>query len=235
MGRYESYPICNGLHCHEDQLYKDLEPLLLLPCTWIRSCSCQFSKGDDEIRRAQSHLYPLPNLKQLDRLDGQISQSRTTLHEFVCKDVSVRVVDSLEISPHQADEFQSASTVMGTETTSSETRSSTSPHKRNLFKCKEIVCSLMFVYFKLTNRNTATKNETMKELDPRELLESVILPLSKKATVITAVLTMMSLNLIPFRRLSCWTSRGFLHCHSCGSFRNNRLFGSLGICGSGRI
>ena len=50
----------------------------------------------------------------------------------------------------------------------------------------------------LTNRNAATQNETMKELDPRELLESVILPLSKKATVITAVLTTISLNLSIF-------------------------------------
>ena len=124
MGRYESYPICNGLHCHEDQLYTDLEPLLLLPCTWIRSCSCQFSKADDEIRRAQSHPYPLPNSKRLDRLDGQSSQRRTTLHEFVCKDVSV--VYSLEISPHQADEFLSASTMGTEETTSSEERCLTS-------------------------------------------------------------------------------------------------------------
>ena len=152
------------------------------------------------VHRSCTFASTLPNSKRLDRLDGQSSQRRTTLHEFVCKDVSVRVhvVDSLEISLHPADEFQSASTVMGTETTSSETRSSTSPHKRNLFKCKEIVCSLMLHNCELTNRNAATQNETMKELDPRELLESVILPLSKKATVITAVLTTISLNLSIF-------------------------------------
>ena len=76
------------------------------------------------VHRSCTFASTLPNSKRLDRLDGQSSQRRTTLHEFVCKDVSVRVhvVDSLEISLHPADEFQSAASVVGTETTSSEKR-----------------------------------------------------------------------------------------------------------------